>query len=190
MSRRMKRGTRRWITIIAVVLVSVTLCGILGNVTNGFEYLFEPTEWVFRKVNEDNLYQQVTFLDTDGILADGEKGVTVRLTDDNAIKVNGYTDETLAISVGTIALKAGKTYVFDGDVDGGSKKTMYMSLNGTNGTTEKAKSFDAAVTYTPEEDITVTLVLNIAAEASVDNAKLHPVICIADSVDEAVSFYK
>ena len=188
---RMKTKTKRWIGAIALVLVAVALCAVLGNLSDGFQK--GPSEWKLREVNPDNLYQTMDFADTDGVINDGVNGVTVKLGDDNVIKVNGNSGADQAISIGTVTLKANTAYVFSSSMGStSSKQTMYLSLNNTAGN-ELWAAYTTSVVIPATAittDMIVTLTLNIAEDVDVDNVSLRPVICVGESADDLIGFYK
>lgn len=174
---KMKRKTKRTLGIIALVLVCLTVGAIVGNVFD------------FHAPNEDNLWQEMTFNATDGVILDGADGVTVKLTEDNELKVNGYAEIAQTIAIGTYQLDANTSYVFDSSLSDGSNKTVYMVVK--TGDTVLAKSYTGPVMIsagTLESDTTATIYLVIAEDVNV-NATLRPILCEGESVDDAVSFY-
>ena len=185
-TRRLKPRTRRWLSILAVILASVTICGFIVSISDGGENFFKPSEWVFREVNENNLYQTMTFANEDGKYADGADGVTVKLDDQNRIKVNGVAEKALKVQIGTITLNANTSYIFGGMEDG-SNKTMYLSLNKEDGT-EFAKCYNSATVVKPDTTVTLYLTLNIAEDHSASDV-LEPIVCIGSDVEDIVNYY-
>ena len=175
--KKMKRSTKRWITLIAVALCCLTVGALLGNIFD----IGNP--------NEDNLWQSATFAEEGGVICDGADGVTVKLTDDNAVKVNGYAETAQEILLGTVELQANTSYIFDSSLNDGSNKTVYMVIK--SGDTVLAKSYTGPVVITAEKlamNAEAQIYLIIAEDVDV-NETLRPVICEGETVDELVSFY-
>ena len=185
----MKRTTKLLITVVAIVLIACAGIVMIGNLSKGFQNL-NPTEWEMHEVNENNLYQAMTFADKDGLLADGENGITATIDDDNVIKVTGTAEEAFTVTVGTYTLKANTSYVFDSSFNG-SKGTMYMRLK--SGENELAKAYNSTVIITADKlaaDCPVTLEIVFAEGVSADNVKIRPVLCVGTTADDLVDFYK
>lgn len=187
------KKTKRIIGIVAIALVAFAALMLLAHVSSGFDTL-NPTEWELRQVNEDNLYQTMTFADTDGKLANGADGVTVKLADNNVLKVSGVngTTEAMDIQIGSIALKANTGYLFDSSLNKGSNQTAYMVLKDASGNI-LATSYTGPVVIAAENlaaDTTATLHLIIAADKECPSSTLKPVICVGTDTDDIVSFYK
>ena len=173
---RMKK-TKWFVTILAVALACLTLGALIGN-------LFD-----FHAPNEENLWQSVSFTDTDGVISDGADGVTVKLTEDNELKVNGYAEEAQEVLIGTYTLDANTAYVFDSSLNDGSNKTVYMVVK--NGETVLAKSYTGAVVISAEKltaDTEISIYLVIAEDVNV-NKTLRPILCEGDNIEDAVSFF-
>lgn len=190
MSRfKVKRLKFGWVTAIALVLVAVTLSAVLVNISDGFDKDF--SDWSFREVNDKNLYQTVSFKDSDtGIIENGAKGVYVELLEDNELKVEGTADEAIAIPVGTVTLKAGQSYVFDSSLNNGSVGSVYLSIEG--GDMAPVASYRDAVVFTVpagDSDVTLTIYLHVAKDCHVDKT-LKPILCTGTETDDAVKFYK
>lgn len=186
---KMKRKTKRFFSVIAVILIAVSLSALLGNMTGGFQDSI--SEWSPYEVNEENLYQQLDFADDKGVLANGADGITAKLGDDNVIRVSGTAEKDIKIVIGTYTLKQGVSYVLDSSYNEGSRGGMYMCF-------EKSNGEEYAACYTDEyiisgssldSDMTVTLVLKIADGTKV-NEKLKPVLCEGIDADDLVKFYK
>lgn len=182
------RKAKKWIAIIAAILVGVSLLVVIGNLSNGFQN--GPEDWDLTVVNEDNLYQSFAFLDTDGVLATGEKGVVAKINEDNVVTVSGEAEGDVEVVIGTYTLKANTTYVFDSSYEG-TKGTAYVVLQDASGQ-------DFAACYSDEtvipgnligSDMQVKLVMKIADGTDV-NAKLKPVLVKGTSANDLVSFYK
>jgi len=182
----MKSNVKVIAITLAIVMLLMGLLVVLIKVSDGFQMGVE--DWKLRKVNEENLWQTISFADDeDGLIAAGENGVIVKLTEDNVLKVDGTADGDLNIVVGTITLKANETYVFDSDFNGRGN-TMFVKLVDANDTVLK-NCYGSAVTYTPSSDTVVKVVVFIANETDV-NATLKPVLCVGTSSDDLVDFYK
>lgn len=180
---RMKAKTKRIVILVGAILLTVLAVVGLSKVTG-------VADWDFRKVNPDNLYQSLV-LDSNvknGIVADGARGIMIEIDDDNVIKIDGTADEGEAqtYTVGTVTLPAG-TYVFDSDINNGSKGSVYMSL--MNGETAVAECYRDEVIFTLATECTVTVTITVTAETDV-NKTLKPVICTGADADDLVSFWK
>ena len=173
----MKKSTKRMLTIIAVALACLTVGALFGN-------MFD-----FHAPNKDNLWQDVSFNDKDGVILDGADGVTVKLTEDNEVKVNGYAETAQEVLIGTYKLESKTAYVFDSSLNDGSNKTLYMVVK--NGDTVMAKSYTGPVVISASQltaDTEVSVYLVIAEDVNV-NATLRPILCEGESTDELVKFY-
>ena len=199
---RVKRLKFNWLTAIALVLVAVTVSAVLVNISDGFDKDF--ADWSFREVNEENLYQTLTFAGgEDGIIANGENGVGIDLLDDNVIKVKGTADSTKTYVVGSTTLKAGQTYVFDSSLTDGSSGTVYMSIRNTTTDEVIVSSYRGAVMVPAQAaisqsvdgetvtvtDVPVTIEITIVKDAILSET-LKPILCIGTETDDAVKFYK
>ena len=183
---RVKRLKFNWLTAVALVLVAVTVTALIGNLSGGFQK--GVSDWKLREVNEDNLYQSLTFLDDDGVFASGENGISAKLDDDNVIKVSGTADADSDIEIGKITLKAGTSYVFESSLRDASNKTVYMSVVKASDKSVIKSSYESPILTSVSEDTEVIIVLTIKAETKV-NATLRPVLCKATSVDDVIDFY-
>ncbi len=173
--KRMKRSTKRWLGLVAVALACLTLGAFIGNVFD------------FHAPNEDNLWQEMSFADTDGVILDGADGVTVKLTEDNEVKVDGYAETAQEVLIGTYTLDADTSYVFDSSLNDGSNKTAYMVVKA--GETVLAKSYTGPVVISAQEsDTRISVYLVIAEDVNV-NVTLRPILCEGESVEDAVKFY-
>ena len=185
---RVKRLRFNWLTAVALVLVAVTVTALIGNLSGGFQN--GVSDWKLREVNEDNLYQSLTFGDTNDVWASGEYGISVKLKDDNVIKVSGTAQDDLEYNIGSIPLKAGTTYVFDGSLKDGSNGTAYLRIVDENGGT-LATSYQGPVLITPDkltQDTNAVIWLYIMDETEL-NVTLRPVLCEGASIDDVIDFY-
>ena len=154
------------------------------------EKVWEPDQWELVSVNEKNLYQSVTFCDEDGMIAEGEDGITVELNEDKVLKIDGVSKDDKTYTIGSTTLKAGTSYVFDSSMTNGSKGSVYMSIRNTVTDTVIASSYNKAIVIEAlEADTAVSIEITIVAETEV-NMKLKPILCEADSVDNIVNYYK
>lgn len=183
----MKKKTKALISVVAIVLVAFTGIILVGNL--GVQAL-NPAKWEFRSVNDENLYQAMTFAD-DEFLANGENGLTVSIDEDRVIKVKGTAEENDVILVGTYKLEAGKSYVFDSNING-SKGSVYLRLVDT-ATDEEIKSCYNTTVVISGNDIStetnVRLEIVVAEDTSFNNLKIKPVLCIGTSVEDLVDYY-
>lgn len=186
----MKRSTKNKIFVVVAILLSSVLLVAFGNITGGFQNL-HPDDWVLRQINEDNLYHSLAFAGTDGVIANGENGITVELGEYNELRVTGTAEGAQSIEIGEYTLKKDTTYVFDSSLTNGTKGTMYMVLVNANDQeiTGTASYNGATVIEALSVDTVVTVVLKIANEFEV-NKTLKPILCEGASAADAVSFYK
>lgn len=185
---RVKRLKFNWLTAVALVLVAVTVTALIGNLSGGFQN--GVSDWKLREVNEDNLYQSLTFGDKNGVWASGENGISVKLKDDNSIKVSGTAEIDMEHNIGTIALKAGTAYVFDGSLKEGSNNSAYLRIVDENGV-ELATSYRGPVLITADKltvDTNAVIWLKIMDETEL-NVTLRPVLCEGTSIDDVIDFY-
>ena len=177
---------------LAAILVVGLLIVMIGNLSNGFQDM-NPADWDLKVVNEDNLYQQVVFKEENGILKDanGVKGITVSLTEDNELKVNGTAEGDQRIIVGSITLKAGTSYIFDSSFAKGSQGSMYMTIENEAGTAlaESYVNADVIDGTTLTADTVVYVVLHIADDTSINNVTLRPILCEGNDVNNIEAFY-
>ena len=123
------------------------------------------------------------------MILDGADGVTVKLTDDNELKVNGYAETAQEIKIGTYMLDANTSYVFDSSLNDGSNKTVYMVVK--MGATLLCKSYTGPVVISAEKlttDTEVSVYLVIAEDVNV-NCTLRPVLCEGNTINDLVDFY-
>ena len=185
---RVKRLKFNWLTAVALVLVAVTVTALIGNLSGGFQKGVK--DWNVREVNEDNLYQSLTFGDTNGVWASGEDGISVELKDDNSIKVKGTSETEQSYNIGSITLKANTSYVFDGSLDNGSNGTAYLYIVDKDGV-ELAKSYQGPVLISADkltEDTNAVIWLKIMDETEL-NVTLRPILCEGTSIDDVIDFY-
>lgn len=158
----MSKTTKRIITIAALLLVTVFLVAIIGNLTNGFDNLFKPEEWGKQEVNPDN------FIKVDAYTIEKEQsmpeGIDINVNDDGTIKVKGEnkTTENIVVEICKVNLKAG-TYTFTSGVNGCSASKYYLQAGQyyadfNNNTFPLPTDSELAVNIvvTPGESINVT----------------------------------
>ena len=184
----MSKKTKKILVCVAAFMAVVFTVALLSKATAGFDNLFHPDEWSLKEVNEDNLYQKlsVNAAVKNGIVADGADGVMIELDENNCIKIDGTAEKDVTYALGTVTLPAG-SYVFDSDINNGSKGSVYMSL--LNGDAVVAEGYRGEVVFTLATECTVTVTVTVKAEADV-NKTLEPVICVGADADDLVSFYK
>lgn len=184
----MRVKNKLMIKVVAIVLIACAGVVLLGNITGGFQNM-KPSEWQLREVNKDNLYQDLTFADTDGTLEDGADGIAVTLEKNNVLKVNGTAEADKEIMVGTTTLKAG-SYVFDSSLKNGTKGTIYLRVVNTANDEVLASDYSAASVFTVSADTSVRLEIVVAKNAAIKNLTLEVVLCEGTAASELVSFYK
>jgi len=189
---RMKSTTKMKIFVVVSLLIACAGMVLLGNVSQGFQN-WDTAEWSLKKVNPDNLYQQLDFADTDGKLENGADGITVTIDDENVLKVNGTAQTEKVVVVGTTTLKQATDYVFGSNLTNGTNKTIYLRLVNNSTNAVLATCYNGATVISADNlaaDTVVRLEIYIAEEATINNLVLRPVICTGAASDELVSFYK
>lgn len=184
----MSRKTKKILVCVAAFMALVFTVALLSKATAGFDNLFRPDEWSLKEVNEDNLYQKlaVNAAVKNGIVADGADGVMIELDDDNRIKIDGTAEQDVTYALGTVTLPAG-SYVFDSDINNGSKGSVYMSL--MNGEAVVAEGYRGEVAFVLSTECTLTVTITVKAETDV-NKTLEPIICVGTTGDDLISFWK
>lgn len=174
----MSRTTKRIVTIISLVLLTVFLVAIIGNVTNGFDSLFKPDEWGKKELNPDNLIKLPYLLETEKTVS-MEEGVEITVNDDGSIKVKGENKTTSDIEVEICKVKlAAGTYTFTSGVNGCSASRYYLKA-GNHYADFNTNTFILSA----EEELTVKLV--IKPDESI-NVTFKPVIVAGE---KSGSFY-
>ncbi|MBQ8357357.1 MAG: hypothetical protein IJX39_06055 [Clostridia bacterium] len=176
----MSKKTKRILTAVGMLMLGVLLTVVVSNAVG-------VATWNIREANEANLYQSVTFAGTDGVIASGENGVKIELTDDNEIKVKGTSETDGTYVIGKITLEANTSYIFDSSLTNGSNGTMYMSI--MSGETELAKSYSGAVVFTPTSATEVQICLYINKDVKT-NVTLCPVLCKGTTTGDIVDFWE
>ena len=190
MFKRMKTSTKIILACIACIAVAALLVVMLGKVTQGFQN-WETDEWRLLQNNPDNLYHSLDFTAENGVIADGSNGISAKLDDENhSVRISGTAEADGSYLIGTTTLKANTTYVFDGGMDNGTKKTAYVSV--INASTDEviATSYTGPVLINDiTADIEIKIMVTVMEEASV-NATLRPILCVGATVDDMVAYYK
>lgn len=188
---RVKNNVKVIAITLAIVMLLMGLLVVLIKVSDGFQMGFE--DWKLRKVNEKNLWQTVSFSATENndMLVSGDDGISIKLTEDNALKINGTAEKDLQYRIGSATLKANTSYVFDSSFKG-SNKTMRVEIRQV-GSGTVLKSCTASSVVIPASSLTADTAVEvwvvIANETEV-NATLKPVLCVGTSSDDLVDFYK
>ena len=183
------------VMMISVALVVVALCGMLGNLTDGFTNFDSENlkdKFSTMHINKDNLFYDViedkVFLDNNNAKVSAENGVlTVKASitdnDTNAITIaEAVTFATIKLEKGTYTLSAydkadrGVCCVVGTFNANGSTHTWYGDY-----TDKQVDGFDTSATshgqtVTLESDTEVTFVLRICEGAELDNVKIMPVL--------------
>ena len=178
--------TKKILSIVAIAMLLIFAVVLLAKVMGNLSFSF-------RDANDDNLYQDLTFADDDGVIEKGENGVAVHLLEDNVIKVKGTAESDLTFLIGSVTLKAGESYVFDSSLTDGSKGTIYMGIYNQSTGDELGTSYRGAVVIddlvAAESDMVVEIKLFVKDETKV-NTKLYPVLCEGDDADKVISFWE
>ena len=187
---KMNIRTRNILITIGIVAVAALLIVMLGKVTVGFQN-WETDEWSLLQNNPDNLYHSLNFTAENGVIADGSNGISVKLDDENhSVRISGTAEADGSYLIGTTVLKANTTYVFDGGMDNGTKKTAYVSV--INASTDEviATSYTGPVLI---KDITadteIKIMVTVMEEASL-NLTIRPFLCVGSTIDDVVSYFK
>ena len=188
----MKSTTKMKIFVVVSLLIACAGMVLLGNVSQGFQN-WDTAEWSLKKVNPDNLYQQLDFADTDGKLENGADGITVTIDEDKVLKVNGTAQAEKVVVVGTTTLKQNTDYVFGSNLKNGTNKTIYLRLVNNSTNEVMAACYNSSDLISADDltaDTEVRLEIYIAEDATINNLELRPVICTGAASDDLVSFYK
>lgn len=191
-----KKSSIKWIvTGVSVFMALLMALVLIGKATNGKFTDFKNAS--LRKVNEDNLYQDVVFAtddDYEDYIANalGDDGYQVAINKDHVLTVSGATAEdagNTTVLIGTYTLEANKTYIFDSSLgSNGSRGTLYMRI--VNGETLLAESMNTAKVIAPaaaDRDVSIYLVL--AENNNFNSLVLRPILCVGEKPVDAVSFY-
>ena len=188
--RKAQSKTKMIFAVVGIFLALLFMVVLIMKATSNLDNLFEPDEWALKTVNEDNLYQSATFAgDAKGVIANGADGLTVKLDDDNAIKIGGTSEIDQSIRIATYTLKANTSYIFDSDLNDGTNKTYYMVVKA--GDVEIAKSYTGPVIISASEitaDTEVTINLVVKADVGLSDT-LKPILCIGNDTDDIVKYY-
>lgn len=101
--------------------------------------------------------------------------IAYELNSDKSITlVNGTATANANVTYGSADLKKGVTYVLNGCPSGGSEDTYKMSIY--YGSTVCGVDYGEGAIYTPEEDKTVTVKINVMKGVTVENLTFYPMI--------------
>lgn len=178
------------VSCLAIVLVAVAVCGVIGSRTSGFtkmDTLFD------RDLNADNMIKQEAY--TDAVKAgyvDGA-GITVSPEKDGRIRITGKyipSDESktpLKIKVAEIKLDKG-TYTFTTGKNGVNKaaslSTAYMSAE--VGSESYNADFNNAQFTVAADNTTVTIYINVAVTTGEQDMTFYPTLVAGE---KAGAFY-
>lgn len=172
----MSKTAKRVILILCCILATVFLVSIIGSVTNGFDDLFNPSEWNAKEINQDNLIKKSLYtISTES----HPEGIDVTVNDDGLIRVKGEnkTDEDFSLDICTVSLPAGK-YTFTSGVAGCSASKYYL-IAGTYYADFNNNTFE----LTTETELTVSMIVKPGEKIS---TTFSPVIVPGE---ESGSFY-
>ena len=145
---------------LAVILLAVGLCAIIGRVTKGFQ------DFDVREINPDNLLKAESY--TEGLDAEREDGLKVTVNDDGVITVSGKnkTEEAIQIAVQEVTLEVGKYTLSSGSKET-DEDTCFMSIvNGEE--TVIADTEDDSTIIITANDTVCTVYITVNAGENVD----------------------
>ena len=171
--------------VVAGVLLVCTLFGLLIRVSDGFKNMDSST-WTLHEINEDNLYQKLSF--SDERKNDGS-GLTVQYGDDNELKTSGTTVEAVDYVIGTINLSKGTYQIDPGFAKNQTKDTYWMTVSA--GDTTLATLYGGATSFeVTADDTVVTFTLNVNKGVNMSGVSIKPVMSVGERASDLVSFYK
>lgn len=189
----------RWVQMTCVALAAILVCGMLGNLTEGFTN-FKGESMKDRlstmHINKDNLFfdkiEDGVISDTVNAKATADSGV-IKLTANIADTNTDAVTVAETITFATVQLKEG-TYSFTA-YDNKDWKSCYVvgtyTLDGTTHTWyadyESITSFDNtetahARTLELAEDVEVTFSIKLCEGVELENAKITPVLVEGEDV--------
>ena len=121
----MSRTTKRNLIVIAVaVLVAVFIATLIGTITNGFEDIFNPSEWNKKDVNTKNYIKAENYSIKS---LSYTEGIEVEVKDNGTIHVSGTNKDskTLEIEICKVTLPAG-TYTFSSGVSSTAASKYFL----------------------------------------------------------------
>ncbi len=168
----MKSKTKKWLGAIAIVLVSVTLCGVLGSAFGLFTK--DLSEVTLREHNEANL---LSYHERFEDYNEGD-GITATLKKDGRISLKGENKLTgdIVIPLEDVTLSAG-TYSIWGAPNGGNKSYhIAVTYTDADGATQTSISDFKNNTITLTSQQTVSVKLVVCPDTTV-YATIAPVLC-------------
>lgn len=172
----MSRRAKRIITIVGCVLATVFLVSLIGNLTNGFEDLFNPSEWGAKELNPDNYIKADIYTIKD---TSDPSGIDIKVNDNGLITAKGENklESDFTVDICKVTLPAG-TYTFTSGVSGTSASKYYLKAG------EYTADFNNnTFVLSQETELTVSLVVRAGENI---NATFSPVIV---SGEDEGSFY-
>lgn len=183
----MKRKTKNILIAVGAFLLAVLTLVLIGKASAGFT---DFDDMQLRRPNEKNLWQNMTVAN-DGKIANGEDGLTIKVSDDGQVKINGTSQKSGEYVLATGTLKSGTSYVFDAGLNNGSNATLYMVVRSKSGTV-LAKCYNTYATISAQSaDTEVEVVLMVGdKDVGVRNKVLNPVLSVGTEEKDLVAFWK
>ena len=176
---RMNTNSKIIVAVIAAVLGSILLIGVIGN---AFGMFAKPLDEMLKKErNELNYLDNWTLKSQDS----GD-GVKVTVNDDGTVKLNGKNNggNPLVYTYEEIALEAGEYSVW-GNAGGATKDTYHIVVKDEAGNVLAYADFDNNNTFKLDASTKVIVSIVVMGDSSV-NGTFEPVLCKGV---ERVDFY-
>ena len=178
------RKNKKWLTIVAVVLVTATVVGIVAASTNMIAQIGNSNIGGLRERNDDNLLDVANYEGYDG---DKVNGVTISVDENGVITLDGEAKEDISLELGTfeLASKSGDAetgYDFEfylkGSLDG-SLDSYYLEVTqedyrlGIN-TSDKAMAAVSQTILGGEKTANFEVLLIVKKGTELNNVKIYP----------------
>lgn len=185
--KRFFRKNKKALTIVAAVLVTAIVVGVLAASTNMIGKISNSSIGGLRDINTKNLIAIKDYEDLDG---KKENGVKIEIAKDGTIILDGKAEAATSITIKTFATT--DNIVADPDDNGytlcgisdGSLETYYIQAKQGEGVLARSCKYGAVLTSAATAEITITI--EIAKGAELDNVKINPVVVPGST---AQSFY-
>ena len=174
------RKNKKWLTIVAVVLVTATVVGIVAASTNMIAQIGNSNIGGLRERNDDNLIDVENYEHLDGDKVDGVK---ISVDEDGVITLDGEAKEDVVFSLDSFIVPVSEKdntfkYYFTGCLDG-SFDTYYFVVDEAafNSVMYQLNSTTNIFRFGTLTDVTeneVTLELCIEKGTKLNNVKIYP----------------
>lgn len=105
-------------------------------------------------------------------------GVTFTVNSDGSISTSGTASSGTQFTIGSLTLKSGIQYAFNGCPSGGDLDSYFINFSGVVNDTENG------ATATPANDVTTNAVINIVSGTNVNGKVFRPMIRLASVEDD------